>query len=82
MIFRVLDRLGIAGARGFALLLGVVGLALDLTVLFAVVGGAFGLVGLVYALLCPRDRGRTMLVALNAFTLGTGAVLFLALRSA
>jgi hypothetical protein len=52
------DKVAIQILRAVALLLGLVGLFLDLTILEVAVGAVVGAVGVGFALLCPRDRYR------------------------
>ena len=82
MIPRTLDRAGIHGARAFALVLGTVGLLLDFTIWFIGLGLAFGIAGALFALVSPRDRIRTIALALNAFTVAAAGVLILVLLHA
>jgi hypothetical protein len=63
------DKIGIQGVRAFALVLGVIGLLLDLTLIGIAVGAVVGFFGVVYALLCPRDRFRMIVLSLNVFAL-------------
>jgi ABC-type microcin C transport system permease subunit YejE len=63
------DKIGIQGVRAFALVLGVIGLLLDLTLIGIAVGAVVGFFGVVSALLCPRDRFRMIVLSLNVFAL-------------
>jgi hypothetical protein len=76
------DRLGIQSVRAFALVLGVLGLLLDLTILAIVYGAVVAVVGAGFALLCPRDRFRMVVLSLNVFGLALAGALALLSRYA
>ena len=76
------DKLGIQSVRAFALVLGVAGLLLDLTLLAIVYGAAVGVVGVGFALLCPRDRFRMVVLSLNVFVVALAGALMLLFRFA
>jgi hypothetical protein len=78
----LLDKLGIQGVRAFALVLGVAGLLLDLSLVAIVYGAALGVAGVCFALLCPRDRFRMVVLSLNVLVVAVPGALVLFFRFA
>jgi hypothetical protein len=76
------DNVAIQMLRAMALLLGLVGLFLDLTILEVAVGAVVGTLGVGFALLCPRDRYRMVVLALSLFAMALGGVILLLSRFA
>jgi hypothetical protein len=62
---------------GLALVLGSVGLVLDFTGWYTVVGGLFGLLGMVFALLALRGRIRRSAFWLNSVALGVAVIVLI-----
>jgi hypothetical protein len=76
------DNVAIQMLRAMALLLGLVGLFLDLTILEVAVGAVVGTLGVGFALLCPRDRYRMVVLSLSLFAMALGGVILLLSRFA
>jgi hypothetical protein len=71
------DRIEMQGLRALAFGLGGLGILLDFTGWYTIVGGIFGLLGCSFVVMTPRSKARAAGFALNALATLVAAVILL-----